>query len=206
MKKIICLLLALTFTVALCACGGGDDKDEAFFAVVENSTPSTIKTLTSHTRPNGVYYTGVYETNMTESGFEFTYQYEQRAPITPDGTGSVETVGPHTVVYDGKGYTVDGEATTSAPEVAYLGIKMDIIADVIGDYTITADGLTLTAELSADEVKSIFGTDINTTANLTVTIDGVHLSSVKLEYTTADSTHVLVTTTYTYSASQVEAQ
>lgn len=206
MKKIICLILALTCCLALFACGKTDETLEAYLGVVNASEPTNITTLTTHTRAD-VHYTGVYETVMTEDGFVFTYEYEEKAPVTADSTtGSVVTKKGE-IVYNGETYVVDGEPTTAAPEVAYMSLTLNLTAQTIGEYKLSRDGNTLTAELSADQVKAIFGTEISATgATLTLKIAGGRLSRVILAYTTADSTEVLVETSYTYVPAAADAE
>ncbi len=205
MKKIICLILALTCCIALFACDKEDTTLEAYLGVVNASEPTNITTLTNHTRSD-VSYTGMYETVMTKDGFVFTYEYEEKAPVTLDGTGSVITKSGE-IVYDGQQYIVDGEPTNVAPDVAYMSLTLKLTADNIGEYKLSRDGSTLTAEISADQVKAIFGTEISATAaTLTLKITGGRLSRVNLEYTTADSTGVYVETSYTYAPIVADAE
>ena len=195
---------------ALFACGSDeDDTQAAFFEKVENSDPTTITTTTTHTRPSGVIYNGLYTTQMTENGFIFEYNYQDMLPITPDSEGTSSQEPKHgTIVYDGVGYSIDGaENVTVAPDVAYMQIKLDLVPELIGEYEMSVDGKTLTAELSADDVKSIFGTTVSTTAaTLKITVAGSRLSAVSLSYTTSNGTVVDVETSYTYNATQSDAQ
>lgn len=207
MKKIICLVLALACCFALFACNKTDETLEAFLGVVNSSEPTNITTLTTHTRQD-VYYSGEYKTEMTEDGFVFTYEYEEKAPVVAGSTtGSVVTKKGE-IVYDGNSYVVNGgEPTTAAPDVAYMSLTLNLTAQNIGEYRLSRDGNTLTAELSADQVKAIFGTEISATAaTLTLKIAGGRLSRVNLEYTTADSTEVLVETSYTYVPTATDAE
>ncbi len=206
MKKIICLILALACCVALFACGGkGDETLEAYLATVNASEPTNITTLTNHTRSD-VSYTGMYETQMTKDGFVFTYEYEEKAPVTLDGTGSVITKSGE-IVYDGKQYVVDGVPTSVAPDVAYMSLALNLTADNIGEYKLSKDGNTLTAEISAEQVKAIFGTGISAAAaTLKLVVAGGRLSGVELAYTTTDGTGVLIKTSYTYAPIAADAE
>ena len=205
MKKIICLLLALTCCVAFFSCDKEDVTLGAYLAAVNASEPTNITTLTNHTRAD-VSYTGMYETEMTKDGFVFTYEYEEKAPITLDGTGSVTTKAGE-IVYDGKQYIVNGEPTSVAPDVAYMSLTLNLTADNIGEYKVSRDGNTLTAEISAEQVKAIFGTEISATAaTLSLSIAGGRLSRVKLAYVTADNTDVYIETSYTYAPIAADAE
>ena len=197
MKKIICLILALACCFTLFACGKTDETLEAFLEKVNATEPTTITTKTTHTRGD-VVYNGMYTTVMNEDGFVFTYEYDEKAPITADSTtGSIITKSGE-IVYDGAKYTVNGETTTVAPDIAYMSLTLNLTAETVGEYRLSRDGNTLTANISADQVQAIFGTEISTTAaTLTLKIAGNRLSRVILEYTTADNTAVYIETSYT---------
>ena len=197
MKKIICLILALACCFTFFACGKTDETLEAYLGMVNASEPTTITTKTTHTRGD-VVYNGMYTTVMNDEGFVFTYEYDEKAPIIADSTtGSIITKSGE-IVFDGKTYTVNGEATTVAPDIAYMSLTLNLNADTIGSYTLSRDGNTLTAKVSAEQVKAIFGTSFNTTdATLTLKVAGGRLSRVILEYTSADSTAVYIETSYT---------
>ena len=197
MKKIICLILALACCFTLFACGKTDETLEAFLEKVNATEPTTITTKTTHTRGD-VVYNGMYTTVMNEDGFVFTYEYDEKAPITADSTtGSIITKSGE-IVYDGAKYTVNGETTTVAPDIAYMSLTLNLTAETVGEYRLSRDGNTLTANISADQVQAIFGTEISTTAaTLTLKIAGNRLSRVILEYTTADDTAVYIETSYT---------
>ena len=198
MKKIICLILALACCFTFFACGKTDETLEEYLDVVNATNASNITTKTTHTRGD-VVYKGMYETEMTEDGFVFTYEYEEKAPVVAGSTtGSVITKSGE-IVYNGQYYVVNGgEPTTSEPDVAYMSLTLNFTTDNIGDYSMSRDGSQLTATLSADQVNSIFGTEISaTTANLTLKTAGGRLLTVKLAYTTNDNTEVLIETSYT---------
>ena len=197
MKKIICLILALACCFTFFACGKTDETLEAYLGMVNASEPTTITTKTTHTRGD-VVYNGMYTTAMNDEGFVFTYEYEEKAPVAADSTtGSIITKSGE-IVYDGKEYKVNGETTTVAPDLAYMSLTLNLTAETIGAYTLSRDGNTLTAKVSAEQVKAIFGTDFDTTdATLTPKVAGGRLSRVILEYTSADSTAVYIETSYT---------
>ena len=200
MKKIICLILALACCCTLFACGKVDEALEGYLGVVNASEPTNITTKTTHTRGD-VDYNGMYKTVLTADGFVFTYEYEEKAPVTADSTtGSIITKSGE-IVYNGQYYVVDGgEPTTAAPDVAYMSLTLKLTAETIGEYTLSRDGSTLTAKLSAEQVKAIFGTEIAATdATLTLKIAGGRLSRVNLAYTTTEGTGVLIETSYTYA-------
>ncbi len=206
MKKIVCLILALTCVFALFACGE-DDPRTAILEMVEASEPNGIQTQTTHTRANGVYYKGLYETEITEDGFVFSYSYQTPKPVTPDAdTSSSVQTNEGEIVYNGSQYSVDGGETwfTEAPDVDYMSIKLDLIEDNIEDFEMSRDGKTIIAQVSAEQIKAIFGTEVATQgAELRITVDGTRLSKISLTYTTANGTSVIVETSYTYDAAPV---
>lgn len=202
MKKIICLLLVVACAAFLFACGDKGISENDFFEMIQESEPTGITTKTYHTRPNGVSYEGLYKTAITEDGFVFDYEYQQRNEQFVEGESSVETVSGQVVYADGR-YTVNGESVSAAPNVAYMNIKFELTADNVGDYTASKDGKTITSTLNKDQVKKIFGTEI--TANeavIKITVNGTYLTKVELNYTTADGTVVYVETGYVYVAAE----
>ncbi len=203
MKKIVCLILAVACCFALFACGEEVHSQAEFFTMIEGSEPTNIQTQTSLVRPNGISYNGYYVTAMTDDGFVFDYQYEQRAAIVAGGTneGSKE-VKSGEIVYKNGLYSVDGgDFVAEAPDVDYLGLKLDINATTLpdGSFEMSRDGKTMIAELSAAQIKTILGIDAAAdTVELRITVDGVRLSKISVAYTTAEGSEVLVETSYTY--------
>ena len=169
--------------------------------MIDGSEPTNIQTQTSLVRPNGMSYDGYYVTTMTEDGFVFDYQYEQRAEIGGTSQGSIETKSGE-IVYKNGLYSVNGgEFIAEAPDVDYLGLTLNINATTVpeGSFTMSRDGKTMIAELSADEVKAILGIDAAAdTVELRIAVDGVRLSKISVAYTTAEGSEVLVETSYTY--------
>ncbi len=199
MKKIICLLLVIACGAFLFACGE-DFSESDYFEMIQESEPTGITTKTYHTRPNGISYEGYYKTVITEDGFVFDYEYQQRNEQFVEGESSVETVKGQVTYEDGR-YVVNGENAVTAPEVAYMNIKLALTAKNVGEYTVSRDGKTITSTLTKEQVKTIFGTEIAADqATLKVTTNGTYLTKVELNYTTTDGTVVYVETGYVYQA------
>lgn len=204
MKKIICLLLVVACAAFMFACGSDDAfSEKEFFGMIEESEPTGITVKTRTTRPNGVSYDGYYKTTITEDGFVFDYEYQQRNEQFVEGESSVETVTGQVTYQDGR-YIVDGESVAAAPNVAYMNIKLDITADNVGDYKASKDQKSITSTISKDNVKAIFGADIDANeAELKVTTNGTYLTKVDLTYTTADGSAVYIEIGYVYVATPV---
>ena len=202
MKKIICLLLVVACGAFLFACGA-DFSESDYFEMIQESEPTGITTKTYHTRPNGISYEGYYKTVITADGFVFDYEYQQRNEQFVEGESSVETVTGQVTYQDGR-YIVDGESVAAAPNVAYMNIKLDITADNVGDYKASKDQKSITSTISKDNVKAIFGADIDANeAELKVTTNGTYLTKVDLTYTTADGSAVYIEIGYVYVATPV---
>ena len=200
MKKIICLLLVVACATFMFACGGDSFSEKDFFGMIEESEPTGITVKTRSTRPNGVSYDGYYKTTITEVGFVFDYEYQQRNEQFVEGESSVETVKGQVTYQDGR-YIVDGESVAAAPNVAYMNIKLDLTADNVGDYTASKDKKSITSTIGNDKVKAIFGTEIDAdTAEIKVTTNGTYLTKVDLTYTTSDGTAMYVEIGYVYIA------
>ena len=212
MKRIICMLLIVSCVAVLFACGnnadnnanneGVDAETAQFFEKVQQSDPTGITTKTHITRPNGVVYEGYYTTTITENGFVFDYEYQQRNEEFVVGEDSVETVNGLVKYEDGR-YTHNGENVSAAPDVDYMNISLELVPQNVDEFTFSKDKKTLTSTITKEQVENIFGVKIDAeNALLKITINGTYLTKIELNYTTADGTVVYVETGFVYVAAQ----
>ena len=204
MKKIICLLLALTCVFALFSCG--EDKAlEAFISLVESSSPTKITTQTYIPREGDIPLEGEFITEIDGDNFTLTGSYMRPATLEDQASSNTVTVPVQVYYKDGK-YSVDNENwTTSVPDVTAMQVKFTLNADYLGNYTVSKDGKTLITSLSAENAKEILGLEINALVgevSLTVTNNGTYLTGVTIMYTTTINgaeSQVVIDTSYTYS-------
>lgn len=173
------------------------------------SAPTFIKTLTTYN--DGTYdntLKGKYETTVYGDNFKMYYEYEQYAIPTagadPDGYKELKS---GTVFYKDGLYSVDEMETwtTAAPENSTLGVKFNITLESLGeDYTFSADGKTLTANLLAEDAEEVLGVEISVkdgyTVELVIETDGEYLRKVNVNYQTEIADNVSIQTSYTYGA------
>ena len=227
MKKIICLLISVAAMLALVSCGECDthtdaDRDgvcdvceaaveipgAAIFAAVASAEPTVITTMESVSF-DGAPYVSNYSTTITEDGFIHDVTSERPAGLEDDVDSAVIYEWLRIVYADGV-YTVytkdsaDGEygagvTLSTPPVVEYLNVKNAITAENVSTLTVSPDGSTLTATLTAEECRNIFGATISSeTATLTIVTVGGRLSSIDVLYTAASGAVVNVTTSYSY--------
>ena len=202
MKKIICLLLALTCVFTLFSCK--KDKDlEKFVELVEASKPTKITTLTYYT-VSGTVYKGNYETVFDGENFEMNYSYERKKSVSEGSASDTDNkVVESGVVYykDGK-YSEDGETWGAAPvDVNSITFVLDLSQDNLGEYTLSEDGYTLSTTVDAQTAAKVLGITINANdqgVKITVKTNGKYLTGVSVSYATATAT-VSVDTSYTYN-------
>ena len=113
MKKIVSLILVLVCALSLFACSNASD---AFVEVVNNSEPTKITTQTFVTSGSDTLQ-GWFESTINENGTTLTYNYQDYAPVTPDGTDRIAT---HT----GTIYCVDGRYSWNATKINITRMPM----------------------------------------------------------------------------------
>ena len=213
MKKILCLMLVLSFAFALVSCnngGGDDDKTPATDTVaktleeiVADSSPTKVKTYVDFVYPDKSPLSeyalgGEYVLEVEGSDSIFTYNYTRLAEL---GEGDDMIVTESGTVYykDGK-YSSDGESFGAGVAVPTDG-KLNLVRSAFKSYTKSEDGKTLSAIATADNIRSVLGVDIEAAGDviMIVTTNGVYLTSVTITYEMADGAKVVVETSYTYN-------
>lgn len=203
MKKFICLLIALTCVLGLISCG--DDPAQAFITIVNDSAPTKITTLTS-INDGEETLTGKYETVIDGQNSVMTYRYDRYATVDEAADSYIKTV-EGTVYYKNGLYSEDGENWASAsPDVAASQVDFNLDSKLLGNYTISKDGKTLTTTVTSEQAKLILGVDVNASddkVSITVVNNGKYLSTVTVAYQTATAS-VTIDTSYTYNTVAAE--
>ena len=225
MKKIICLLLAIVTVFAFVSCGEPcavcvDDNNDNICDVCENvyvspanvifnmvaeSKPTTVKTVTEASK-EGVSYIGVYNTTIYEDG-SFVYEYSQQRPVhINEDIEEPYVTEEGTVEYANGVYVLNGVQVVGAPDVAYLNIKAAITRANIAEYKVDSTGRELSATISAETCKTIFGINVNAeNVSLTVKTNGTRLHQIILSYEDANGVVVTAQTSYSYTPVSSEA-
>lgn len=212
MKKIICLILALVCSFALFSCGEeeGPAPEDTLIEIAGKSEPTKIITRTYYTeKSTKIVYEGVYTTTIDGENFVLDYSYQEKAVVTPDTIfeGSVATKSGQVQFKDGK-YSIDGGETwfSEAPDSVTLGVTLNVAKANLGTYTVSNDGKTLEAELSADNVKALLGITIPAeTAKAVITTNGTYLTGITVEYS-SELADVVIATSYSYIGTGAPAE
>ncbi len=206
MKKIICLLLAITCVFALISCS---DKDaENFVKLVNESVPTKITTHTHFTYGSEEPLVGRFVTTVDGSKTTLEYEYQRNAiPGVDDSEDPVMTISGTVQYSDGK-YSEDGGETWTAetPDAAAMQIKFNLDLKKLGKYEL--DGNTLTATLTSKNVFDVLGLTLEGVSDdgvtLTVNTNGTYLTAVTVSYTKVisenNSADVIIDTSYTYNS------
>ena len=207
MKKIICLLLALTCVFTFMSCS---DKDlDALVEIIDASSPTKITTLTTY-QYGSQTFTGKFTTEIAESNSVTDYRYQRYAVlgdadkegVTVDG--NIATVSGKVYYKNGK-FSEDGENWfAEAPDTSVVMMHLALSEDYLGDYTITDDGMTLNASgLNKEAVKAILGIDVSVNdagASLTIKTNGNYITGLSVSYVAVDTEAVVtVESSYTYN-------
>ena len=216
MKKIISLLLALTCVFMLFSCDlfSSEEEEETvsdldvFMNVVTSSAPNKIMTKYQYADAvNGNTLEGNFDTIIYGDDFHMDYNYQTYAVPGPDADPKnpiKSNVG--TVYYkDGK-YSKDMENwVTAAPNELTLQIKFELTEETLGEYTLDKSKKTLTANVSNDAAKKIFGIELNATedgVDIQISHDGIYLREIVISYATEYADSVTYQTRYLYEPQQ----
>ncbi len=205
MKKIVCLLLALTLVFAFVSCNEQEeDPDKAFFEAVAATNPTKIKTLTYYTvTGESTPLAGEYETVIMDTGFVFDYSFQRYATLE-DAEDENTVINGNIVTESGKLYFKDGKYSfdnenwfVEAPDVAMSRINLNISKDTLGEYEINDAKTNVTATLSAEAAETLLGIKLAASSDVVVSIstNGTYLTLVTVSYSTANAS-VTITTSY----------
>ena len=199
MKKIICLIIALTCVFGLISCG--EEKADGFIKLVNDSAPTKITTLTSVNDGEEIL-NGKYETVIDGQNSEMSYRYERYATVEEAAENYIKTV-EGTVYYRNGLYSEDGENWVAAtPDAATKQVALNLNSKYLGSYTISNDGKTLTTTVTSEQAEKLLGVNVpavDDKVSITVVHNGTYLSTVTVAYTTATAS-VTIDTSYTYNA------
>ncbi len=204
MKRIICLLLALTCVFALFSCG--DKELASIIELIDKSEPTRIVTHTQVTYGAETPLSGRFVTVIDGNNSTTEYRYERNAVPGVDVSDEpiMEVAG--TVYYKDGMFSEDGETwKTESPDMGAMLVKFVFTEKSVSNYTIK-DG-NLTATLTPDEAAEIFGKTFENIKDnaivLTIVTNGTFITGETVQYTVLDGeteAEVFVETSYTYVA------
>lgn len=198
MKKIIVLILALSFVFALASCGGKNEVDrvgEMFLA----STPSKTVTATSQTAGDvtlDAQYTLAVGVVGGKNAAVLITEVDEMMSVEDAGSsdvilGSIVTKTEKREYLEGKGVRVDGGAWDAAAEnfaSAEGPMSLNLTSDLIKDFEYTVDeekGENLMRLVVRQEnTAEVFGLeeDLAVDVSVEITDDGAVITSVIIGY------------------------
>ena len=205
MKKIICLLLALTCVFAVCSCGGGSAPEEASIeGIVNNSKPTKVTTMVSYVGAKTL--NGKFINTIDGNKSVYEYEFERMATVEDMNDGAVKTIQGKIYYKEGKVSANEGESweDTSVTQVANFKLKLD--KRNFKTYEYTTDGNSVNATIAPENVKSVLGISVSAASDVKVSIttNGTFLNRITITYKTIDGASVAVDTSYTYAPVTLE--
>ena len=209
MKKLAILLLVFSL-LSLTGCGvleffgfgSGDSETTEICEIANDSGPTKITTEVRFVTNKGDNLSGYYVTTTDGKDTIFEYYYEKLAtPAESIASGSSDRIIVcEGVIYYKDGVYYEGDQTWKPGSGTALDLKFYIDEDVLKDVTLSDDGTSLEAKVSADDLPSLIGTDLNAIGDATVSIttNGANLTMISVTCTTANGT-MNVRTSYTYN-------
>ena len=211
MKKLICLILALTcslgVTLAFTSCGE-EEETPAIFEIAKTSAPTKIVTQVDYTDKNGQDLDGEYVMEIEGNNSIFNFEYSRYRTIeegVSDGnTDRIKVIKGTVYFKDGKTST-DGEVWDSEAVTA-VDIKLNIDPALLTDAKISEDGQTLTATIAKDKAVEVIGTDLSAADSIALEVktNGTNLTFVTVSCTTVSGGTMVVRTSYSYNAITLE--
>lgn len=209
MKRILGLILVLALALSCVFVFAACKKDEpaptntkTIYDLVASANPTKTVTLTDYVKGDDVY-TGEFIMSVEDNNSIFEFNYQRPRTIeegaTESSTNPIKEVSGVIYFKDGK-FSEDGDKWTAEAPATTL-FSFDLKAEYLTGATISNDGKTLTAEMSAENAIKVLGTDLKPqgTVKLTVATNGISLTKVVLEYTTVDGASVKIDTSYSYN-------
>ena len=202
MKKIVSLLLLLACVVALASCApAADTGPKDIFALLKSSAAPTriVTDITYSEKDGGSTYGGHYVTEGSGQDAVMTYEYTRPARLDEAAESETVTVKGTLKYKDGK----VGEGDTYVTEALVLsGDTFTITLDLLSDVSLSEDGRTLTATITAENIKKVLGTDLKADGNVTLTVksNGTHITNINIAYTAPSGASVTVRTSRSYNA------
>lgn len=211
MKKIISLLLSLTLmlgcVLVLGSCG---NTEEAEFTVAticqmtESTSATKMVTLIDYVKANGDTINDVY--TMVVDGDDSIFEYVRTRMITPAEaielgvSGRYYTEPTQYVYYKDGLYSTNG-ADWSAAAPSLTSIKLDLREQYLKDAAITESGTDLSAKISVENIKNVFGVELDADGDFTIEVetDGTNLARINIYGKTKSGASLSISTSYTYS-------
>ena len=211
MKKTICLILALTLTVASLFAFTSCSKDKKMLAdfseLVKTTSATKVVSIVTVEDKSGVQLGGTYSVEIEGANSISKYDFLTYRTVE-EGAGDFENgeepkrFKPLTgVAYfkDGK-LSYDGDEWVVGDPVA-VNLQFDLKTDLFVDYAFSEDGATLTAKVSAENAKAVLGAEINADGDVSITVvtASSRLISISVSCTTKSGSKMSVRTSYTYN-------
>ena len=211
MKKFVIVLLVLSL-LCLNSCGlfnKEDDQPSAVEIICEtanSSTPTKITTEVNYVTNSGDPLKGYYVTTTDGTNAIFEYYYERLAtPAESIASGNSDRIISFEGIINFKDGTYFGDEEEWKPgSGTAFDLKFDMDAEILCDAVVNEDGNILDATVSAEELVSLIGTDLNAIGDATIslTTNGVNLTAVTVSCATANGT-ITIRTSYTYNQQEL---
>lgn len=210
MKKFVILLLVfsiLSFTGCDLVGQIGGDTTELVAApiceIANRSKPTKITTDVNYVTKTGDVLAGHYvlTTDGTDAIFEYYYQRLATPAESLEMSNYDRIITSEGVINykDGSYYSGDGEPWKPGTGTAFE-LKFNVAAELLKDVVLSEDLSSLDAKVSAEDLKSFIGTDLNAVgdAAVSITTNGVNLTGIVISCSTENG-DMVIRNSYTYN-------
>lgn len=206
MKRILCLILALTLvTAALVSCGGDDTPD--IYKLAEELSPTRVVTAVEYTDAKGVKLTGLYDLQTNGADSIFTFEYDRyltaEEAIALGKNDKITRESGAVYMKDGK-ESYDGKLWT-APSVP-TEIKLNLDPELLLNAVISEDGKTLTAEIANENAEAVIGSTLSAVGNISLVAktNGTYFTELELSCSTIEGATLVMRTSYSRNVIELE--
>ena len=197
MKKIICLLLALTCVFAVVSCSS--TPEAAIEDIVNNSKPTKVTTLVSYVGARTLNGKFINTIDGTKSIYEF--EFERMATVAEMNDGIIKTIKGTVYYKDGQVSSNEGDSWENCAVTEIVNFKLKLDKRNFKTFVYTEDGNSVNATIAPENVKNVLGVSVSAAGDVQVSIktNGTFLNRITISYVTTDGAAVAVDTSYTYS-------
>ena len=213
MKKILCMLIALAcvFSIVACDFSGGNSNDDPkteignpLEKVVSASKPTKVVSQVKYLYPEShafskINFDGFYSLEIDGEDSIFSYDYKVPATVEEAADGPVKPVSGKIYVKGGKISTDGDEWEVVSPET--VTHSLNLLKNRFKTYEKSADEKTLTATITAENLKSVIGYSLAADGDISFVLktDGIFLRHITISYKSTSGAEVSIDTSYTYN-------
>ena len=181
MKKFLVLVLALACALTMFSCNG-DEALEAFVVAADATNPAVVVVDTTFATALGDLTANTTKTYNEDGSYKVEFTYDKMNSSAEGAADEAFAPVTGTVNADASGNLTGDTEKYSAMTADNSGAKLTLNAKALENYSVSADGNTLTATVKAENTKAVLGIEIAADVTLTATKNADAIVTFTVEY------------------------